>query len=59
MVHDYMCECKWLVDYDRYLSSLIFYELLLASSVPKWKAKIMRTAVELYQKLNKEWKNVR
>lgn len=59
MVHDYICECKWLVDYDRYLSSLILYQLLLACDVPEWKAKLMRLGVELYQKHNKEWKNVR
>ena len=55
-VHDKMCECKWLVHYDRYLSSLIFKELLLACGCGKIKANIMFCAVDTFQKLVKGWK---
>ena len=55
-VHDKICECKWLVGYDRYLSSLILKELLLACGCGKIKANIMFTAVEVFQKLDKNWK---
>ena len=58
-VHDKMCENKHLVDYDRYLSSLIFRELLKACGCSDFKAQIMFTAVETFQKLQKGWKKVR
>lgn len=51
MVHDKMCECKWLVDNDRYLSSLIFKKLLKACGVGKIRAQIMFLAVDNFQKL--------
>jgi hypothetical protein len=56
MVHDKMCECPWLVDYDRELSSKVLYEMLLASKVSKFIAKAMYYSVELYQKTKKKWK---
>lgn len=55
-VHDKMCECKYLVDYNRHLSSIIFKELLLACGCSKFKAEVMFLAVDNFQKLVKEWK---
>ena len=55
-VHDKMCENKYLVDCNRYLSSLIFKELLLACGCSKIKANVMFLAVDNFQKLVKEWK---
>lgn len=57
-VHDKMCECKWLVDNNRELSSLIFKELLLSCGCSKFKAQTMFLAVNNFQKLCKGWKNV-
>jgi len=57
-VHDKMCECKWLVDYDRELSSIIFKELLLACGCSKFKAQVMFIAVDNFQKLVRGWRNV-
>lgn len=54
MVHDKMCECKWLVNNDRYLSSLIFKKLLKACGVGKIRAQIMFLAVDNFQKF-KGW----
>ena len=54
-VHDKMCECPWLIHYDRYLSSLIFKELLLACKCGKIKANIMFGAVDTFQKLFGKW----
>lgn len=51
MVHDKMCECKWLVSNNRYLSSLIFKKLLKACGVGKIRAQIMFLAVDNFQKL--------
>ena len=51
MVHDKLCEHKWLVDNDRYLSSLIFKKLLKACGVGKIRAQIMFLAVDNFQKL--------
>ena len=55
-VHDKMCENKYLVDYNRSLSSLIFKELLIACSCSKFKANIMFSAVDNFQKVVKGWK---
>jgi hypothetical protein len=55
-VHDRICECPWLVHYNRYLSSLIFKELLIACGCGKIRASIMFAAVETAQKFIKKWK---
>ena len=55
-VHDKLCENKYLIDYNRKLSSLIFKELLLACGCTKIKANTMYAAVDNFQKLMKGWK---
>ena len=55
-VHDKLCENKYLIDYNKTLSSLIFKNLLLACGCPKTKANIMFIAVDNFQKLIREWK---
>lgn len=55
-IHDKMCECKWLIGYNRELSSLVFKELLLACGCNKFKAQIMYFAVNNFQKLIKGWR---
>ena len=55
-VHDKLCENKYLIDYNRELSSIIFKELLLACGCSKYKANIMYQAVNNFQKLKKGWK---
>lgn len=55
-VHDKLCECKYLVNHDRYLSSIIFRELLIACGCNKIKANIMFGAVDTFQKFVKGWK---
>ena len=54
-VHDKICENKFLVDYNRELSSIIFRELLLACGCSNFKANIMFLAVDNYQKLVRDW----
>ena len=49
-VHDKLCECKWLVDNDRYLSSVIFRELLKACNCSNIKAQTMFLAVDNFQR---------
>lgn len=56
MVHDKLCEKHKLIKNNRYLSSLIFKELLLVSGVNKFKAEIMFKAVDLFQKYFIRWK---
>ncbi|MFA7658759.1 MAG: DUF1353 domain-containing protein [Candidatus Gastranaerophilaceae bacterium] len=56
MVHDKLCENHYLIDNDRYLSSLIFKELLIASDVSSFKANIMFYAVDNFQKFFGGWK---
>ena len=57
-VHDKMCECKWLIDYNRELSSRVFKELLLACGCSKLKANIMYFAVNKFQYFVLGWRDV-
>jgi len=50
MIHDTLCENKSFIGSDRELSSEIFYALLIASGVGKFKARVMRNAVDLFQR---------
>lgn len=50
LFHDYMCEHKNVVRGNRYLSSLILQEVLIACGTPKWKANLMFFFVELFQR---------
>lgn len=50
LYHDILCENKHLVNYDRNLSSRIFYEALLICHIAKAIAWIMYFAVDNYQK---------
>lgn len=55
MVHDKLCENHHFIKNDRYLSSLILRELLIAYGVGKFKANIMFNAVDNFQKLFGGW----
>ena len=55
MVHDKLCENHNLVKNNRYLSSLIFRELLIAYKVNKFKANVMFNAVDNFQKIIGGW----
>lgn len=48
--HDYMCENKSVIDYDRQLSSKVFYHLLRFSGVNRVLAKIMYCFVDFWQR---------
>ena len=50
LFHDYMCEHKAILNGNRYLSSLILREVLIACGTPKWKAGIMFVSVDLFQR---------
>lgn len=54
--HDILCTKKYLVGYDRNLSSRIFRELLIMCKFPKWKAQLYYLAVDNYQRFMKGWK---
>jgi hypothetical protein len=56
MPHDLVCRKHWLILNDRYLSSLIFYEILKSCGVNKFKAWIMYKAVDMYQR-TQGWDN--
>lgn len=55
MLHDYILENKPLIKYNRELSSDLFYGMLIGSGVGKIKARIMRNAVDLFQKVFCKW----
>lgn len=58
MVHDYICENKHVIDYNRYLSTLIFETLCeyfgRFNSVKRW---AIFHAVDNFQKLQRGWKS--
>ena len=56
LFHDIICENKNKVDYNRYLSSLIFRELLIQCKVNKCRVFVMFHAVDNWQKLQKDWR---
>lgn len=56
MVHDYICENKKVIGYNRLLSSKIFDGLLAEVGVPKWKRALMFLAVDNFQKFCEGWK---
>jgi hypothetical protein len=56
MIHDYMCNNKYVVNFNRKLSSDVFRALLRANAVAKWRIAVMYFFVELCQKYwVKEW----
>lgn len=50
MVHDYLCENHNLIDNNRYLSTLVFNDLLEVGGVPAFKRWIMKHSVDNFQK---------
>ena len=56
LYHDIICEDKSKVDYNRYLSSLIFRELLIQCKVNKIVAYTMFLTVDTYQRFMRGWK---
>jgi hypothetical protein len=50
LIHDYMCNNKYIVGFDRKFSSEVFKALLLVSGVSKVKAQTMYLTVDLYQR---------
>lgn len=56
LFHDIICENKYKVGYNRYLSSLIFKDLLIQCKVNKLIAQIMFIAVDTFQRTQRGWK---
>jgi hypothetical protein len=56
MPHDLVCKEHQFINNNRYLSSLIFYEILKSCGVNKFKAWIMYKAVDMYQR-TQGWDN--
>lgn len=54
MIHDKVCENHYLINNDRYLSSLLLEKLLKASGVGLIKRKIMFFFTDLYQRF-RDW----
>lgn len=50
LIHDNLCKNKHKINYDRYLSSLLFYHLLLSSDCNKILAYIMFIFVDIFQR---------
>lgn len=50
LVHDYLCEHHDVIDNNRYLSTLIFNDILAVGGVPAFKRWLMKHSVDNYQK---------
>lgn len=50
LIHDYLCQNKFVIDFDRNYSSKVFKALLLVAGVNKFKAQTMYLAVDLFQR---------
>lgn len=50
LLHDYICKNRIVVQNDRYLSSVILRDVLIACGTPKWKANLMFFCVDNWQK---------
>lgn len=55
MIHDHLCNNKYLVKFDRKLSSIILRALLRENGVAEWRVFLMYHFVEIFQWFNKEW----
>lgn len=51
LIHDYMCNNKYIVNFDRKFSSKVFKALLIVAGVNKLKVSAMYHAVDNWQKL--------
>lgn len=49
LLHDYMCNNKYIVNFDRKFSSKVFRAMLLKAGVGKFRAQIMYLAVDIFQ----------
>lgn len=58
MLHDYMCNNKYVVCFDREFSTKIFKAMLLKNKVNKTKANIMCFFVDLWQRFQTGWEDV-
>ena len=56
LFHDLMCQDKSIIGYNRYLSSLILFKLLLMHHVFAPWAFIMFLCVDVYQRTQRGWK---
>ena len=55
LFHDIMCENKDKIGFNRYLSSLVFRDLLIKCKVNKIVAQCMFLAVDNFQRFQKGW----
>lgn len=55
LIHDVLCENHQYIDNNRELSSRVFKALLIASGVSEFKANVMFTAVNTFQKIWGKW----
>ena len=57
LCHDVVCENPQYIDYDRQLSTDVFNALLEVSGVNPLKRFLMKHSVNIFQSMQKKWKN--
>lgn len=55
LLHDYLCCNKYVINFDRKLSSKVFRSCLITAGVNKIKAHVMYCIIEIYQSLFVDW----
>lgn len=53
LIHDYLCQNKYVINFDRNFSSKVFCALLKVTGVKMWRRNIMYFAVDLWQRTQK------
>ena len=55
LIHDYLCNNKYVIDFNRKASSVALRALLRENGVAEWRVFLMYLFVEIFQWFNKEW----
>lgn len=55
LIHDYLCENHYIIENNRYLSTLIFVALLSVAKVNPLKRLTMKYSIDIWQKLIIKW----
>ena len=56
LIHDFLCNNKCLVNFDRAYSTKVFKACLKVAGVSKWRREVMCFFVDLFQRTRKGWK---
>lgn len=59
LLHDFCCNNKGIINFDRQFSTDVFKACLKVAGVKTWRRELMCHCVDIYQRLQKGWNNVK